>query len=171
MEEVVKEAEKKVLEVLSRLNITWKRYEHPAVFNIEQARVYWKDTGGAHCKNLFLRNYCGHRHYLVIAKAEKKIDLKKLTAKLAEDHLSFGSAERLQRYLGVMPGAVSPFGLLNDARKEVMVVVDEDLMSHSSLNFHPNVNTATLEISKADFLKFLEWSGQKVIFLKLEASD
>jgi Ala-tRNA(Pro) deacylase len=171
MEEIMHEAEKKVLEVLSRLNIVWKRYKHPAVLNIEQARLYWKDTNGAHCKNLFLRNYSGRHHYLVIVEADKKVDLKKLTSRLGEDRLSFGSAERLQRYLGVSPGAVSPFGLIHDARKEVAVIIDEDLLAHSSLNFHPNVNTATLEISKEDFLKFLDWSGQKKIFLKMEGSD
>lgn len=89
---------------------------------------------------------------------------------LAEDRLSFASAERLQRYLRVSAGAVSPFGLINDVRKEVVVIVDEDLMTRPVLNFHPKVNAVTLEISKSDFLKFLEWSGQKVIFLKLEAS-
>ncbi|MBC7361359.1 MAG: prolyl-tRNA synthetase associated domain-containing protein [Candidatus Aminicenantes bacterium] len=170
MEKNLAEEEKKLLEVLARLNINWKRHEHPEVFNLDQARLYWKDTSGAHCKNLFLRNYRGNHHYLVIVEAEKKINLKKLTSQLAEDRLSFASAGRLQRYLGVSAGAVSPFGLINGVRKEVVVVVDEDLMTRPVLNFHPNVNTATVEISKSDFLKFLEWSGQKVIFLKLEAS-
>jgi len=170
MDEIAHESEKKVLEVLERLKIAWKRYEHPAVFNIEQARLYWKETKGAHCKNLFLRNYSGRRHYLVIVEADKKTDMKKLTDRLGEDRLSFGSAERLQKYLGVSPGAVSPFGLINDARREVVVVIDEDLLTYSSLNFHPNVNTATLEISKDDFLKFLDWSGQKKIILRIEDS-
>lgn len=170
MEKNLTEEEKKVLEVLDRLEISWKRYEHPPVFTLEQAKLYWRETQGAHCKNLFLRNYRGNHQYLVIVGVDKKIDLKKLAAALGEDKLSFASPERLKQYLGVSPGAVSPFGLINDLRKEVVAVIDEELMSWPALNFHPNVNTSTLEINKADFLKFLQWSGQKIIFLKLEAS-
>ncbi len=165
--ENIQDEEKKVLEVLSGLNISWERVEHPPVYNIEEARAFWKQTKGAHIKNLFLRNYKGNRHYLVLAAAEKKVDLKKLTEDIHEDRLSFASPERLFKYLGLKPGAVSPFGLINDRAKEVTVIIDKDLMKHEYLNFHPNTNIATLTLCTADFRKFLDWCGQKVIYLDL----
>jgi Ala-tRNA(Pro) deacylase len=168
MTEKLLDKEKELLKILETLGISWKRYEHPPVFTLSEARQYWKETTGAHCKNLFLRNYKGNHHYLVIIEAGKNADLKKLTNFLNEDRLSFASAERLERYLGVTAGSVSPFALINDVKKEVIVLVDQDLLGFSSLNFHPNVNTATLEISQTDFQKFLKWTGQKIIYMKME---
>ncbi|MDI6698190.1 MAG: prolyl-tRNA synthetase associated domain-containing protein [Candidatus Saccharicenans sp.] len=170
MTDVLSPEEKKVLETLDSLGIRWERFEHPPVFTLEESSRYWKDRGGAHCKNLFIRNYRGNRHYLVIIRGDKKVDLKQLNLSLAEDRLSFASAERLQRFLGLTAGAVSPFGLINDRQKEVRVVVDRDLLVETELNFHPNVNTATVKIFREDFLKFLEWSGQKVIYLEIKTS-
>lgn len=164
-------AEKIVLEVLDSLGIKWERYEHPPVFTLEESSLYWQEHGGAHCKNLFIRNYRGNRHYLVIIRGDKKVDLKQLTTSLAEDRLSFASPERLQKYLGLTAGAVSPFGLINDQQKEVRVVVDRDLLEETELNFHPNVNTATIKISRDDFLKFLQWSGQKIIYLEIKTTS
>jgi Ala-tRNA(Pro) deacylase len=168
MERNLEDAEKRVLEVLSSLDISWERTEHPPVYNIEEARAYWQEAGGAHVKNLFLRNYKGQHHYLVLVLADKKVDLKKLTAELQEDRLSFASPERLQKYLGLKPGAVSPFGLINDKERAVTVVVDQDLWKFDRLNFHPNVNTATITIRTDDFQKFLTWSGHKIVYLRLE---
>jgi len=161
--------ERKVLEILDNLKIQWQRIEHPPVYSLEESKQYWQENCGAHCKNLFVRNYRGTHHYLVIVQGEKKVDLKWLTAQLGEDRLSFASEERLKRFLGLTPGAVSPFGLINDLQKEVRVVVDKDLLVESELNFHPNVNTATLRISTSDFLRFLDWAGQKVIFIEMKS--
>jgi Ala-tRNA(Pro) deacylase len=155
-------AEAKVLEVLDELGIGYTRREHPPVFTVEQAEKQWTDVQGAHCKNLFLRNKKGNRHYLVILLSRKQADLRGLNEKLNEDRLSFASPERLRQYLGLEPGSVSPFGLINDHRKEVIVIVDQDLKNEDRVNFHPNVNTATVGISAADFEKFLGWSGQTV---------
>ena len=155
-------SEAKVLEVLDGLGIEYTRREHPPVFTVEQAEQHWTDIRGAHCKNLFLRNKRGNRHYLVILLSRKQADLRELNGKLNEDRLSFGSPERLQKYLGLEPGSVSPFGLINDGRKEVIVIVDQDLRQEERVNFHPNVNTSTVGISLADFEKFLAWSGQTV---------
>lgn len=160
--------EKEVLKILDQLEIKWQRFEHPPVFTLEESSLYWKNQGGAHCKNLFIRNYRGNHHYLVIVKGEKKVDLKSLTQSLGEDRLSLASPDRLKRYLGLTPGAVSPFGLINPAAREVRVVVDKDLLTESQLNFHPNVNTSTVQISRDDFMKFLEWCGQKLIFLEMK---
>jgi Ala-tRNA(Pro) deacylase len=160
-------SEAKVYEVLNGLGIPYTRHEHPPVFTVEQAERHWGNITGAHCKNLFLRNKKGNRHYLVILMTSKQADLKQLNAKLNEDRLSFGSAERLQKYLGLEPGAVSPFGLINDSRKEVTVIVDQDLRRADRVNFHPNVNTATLGIKTADFERFLASMGNELRFFEL----
>lgn len=165
--DMIQEEEKELLDILNRLDIKWERIEHPPVYTVEEARASWKETKGAHIKNLFLRNYRGNRHYLVLAPADKKIDLKKLTIDIKEDRLSFASPERLSRYLGLKPGAVSPFGLINDREKAVTVVIDEELLAFKYLNFHPNTNTATLTVNTDDFKKFLAWCGHKVIYARL----
>ncbi len=161
------EIERKVLETLDALGIPSVRHEHPPVATVEEAEKHWAGLKGAHCKNLFLRNYKGNRHYLVIAPVTRGIDLKRLTTLLDEDRLSFASAERLKRWLGVEPGSVSPFGLINDETRHVRVVCDWALKSSPALGFHPNVNTATLEISLADFEKFLAARGNSVRWLEL----
>ncbi len=160
-------SEAKVYEVLSDLGIPYTRHEHPPVFTVEQAERHWTNISGAHCKNLFLRNKKGTRHYLVILLTSKQADLKRLNTKLREDRLSFGSAERLQKYLGLEPGAVSPFGLINDSRREVVVIVDQDLRRAERVNFHPNINSVTLGIETGDFERFLDSTGNEVRFFEL----
>lgn len=160
-------SEVKVYEVLNSLGIPYIRHEHPPVFTVEQAKEHWTHLSGAHCKNLFLRNKKGNRHYLVILLTSKQADLRLLNAKLNEDRLSFGSAERLEKYLGLTPGAVSPFGLINDSQKEVVVIVDRDLKQADRVNFHPNINTVTLGIKTADFERFLASTGNEVRFFDL----
>lgn len=162
-----KENEQKVYEVLENLGISYDRHEHPPVFTVEEAERHWQNITGAHCKNLFLRNKKGNHHYLVVLEASKQVDLETLTKKLGEDRLSFSSAERLMCYLGLETGAVSPFGLINDDQKEVQVIIDSDLKKAHRLNFHPNVNTATVGIGFADFERFLAWSGHSVRYLQL----
>ena len=156
----------KVYEVLEKLGISFSRHEHPPVFTVEQAQQHWVGIAGAHCKNLFLRNKKGNRHYLVILEHTKNADLRKLTEKLGEDRLSFGSPERLKRFLGLDPGAVSPFGLINDSQKDIVVVIDQDLKKAERVNFHPNVNTATVGISAAALEKFLAWAGNSIRYFQ-----
>lgn len=158
--------EQKVYKALERLNISCVRHEHPPVYTVEEAEQYWADITGAHCKNIFLRNKKGNRHYLVILEHSKKADLKVLENQLGESRLSFASPERLMRYLGLEAGAVSPFGLINDSNKEVRIVIDLDLREEERVNFHPNVNTVTVGIEFKDFEKFLSWCGNSVRYLK-----
>ncbi len=160
------EKEQKVYEALESLDISYVRHEHPPVFTVEEAEKHWGDIAGAHCKNLFLRNKKGNRHYLVVIESAKRADLKALEKQLGEDRLSFASPERLMRFLGLDTGAVSPFGLLNDSQKEVRVIIDQDLQEAETVNFHPNVNTATIGLSFSDFQKFLSFCGQPVRFLR-----
>ncbi len=163
----IAEIERTVLETLDVLGIRYVRHEHPPVATVEEAEKHWGALKGTHCKNLFLRNYKGNRHYLVIAPVTRGIDLKRLNAALGEDRLSFASPERLRRWLGLEPGSVSPFGLVNDETAHVRVVCDEALRTSGALGFHPNVNTATLEIAFADFERFLASRGNPVRWLEL----
>ncbi len=158
-EKTSKEIENTVLEVLDNLQISYEIHHHPPVYTVEQAEEHWETVKGTHCKNLFVRNKKGKRHYLVILDSRKRADLRDLNNQLGEDRLSFASPERLKRYLGLEPGAVSPFGLINDTDKVVQVVLDKDLKEAEWVSFHPNVNTATVTITSLDFEEFLEWCG------------
>jgi Ala-tRNA(Pro) deacylase len=156
--------EARVYEALDELSIAWVRHEHPPVFTVEEAERHWTEIEGAHCKNLFLRNKKGNHHYLVIIESSKQADLRNLNALLHEDRLSFASPERLKKHLGLDPGSVSPFGLINETNREVVVVVDQDLRRANTVNFHPNVNTATVGIGFADLEKFLARRGNQVLY-------
>jgi Ala-tRNA(Pro) deacylase len=148
--------EQEVYGALAALGIDFTRFTHPPVFTVEEAEQYWAGIPAAHCKNLFLRNAKGTRHYLVVLPHSKKADLRVLSARLGDDKLSFASADRLMRFLHLTPGAVSPFGLIHDSARDVVVVLDADLLSSERIGFHPNVNTATITLPTADFLRFLE---------------
>ncbi len=151
-----------VLAVLDQLGIPYVRHDHPPVFTVEEALVQWQGIDAAHCKNLFLRNKKGNRHYLVVAEHDRPVDLRRLAEVVDDDRLSFGSPERLMRCLGLTPGSVSPLGLINDAEKQVRVIVDAGLRRSVHVAFHPGVNTATVVIATADFERFLAWTGQVV---------
>ena len=144
-----------VYAALDALGIAYDRHEHPAVFNADDASLYWDPIGGTQCKNLFLRNKKGDRHYLVVLEISKRADLKDLVKVVGDDRLSFGSPERLMAELGLTPGSVSPFGLLNDPDGSVRVLIDQDLRGAERLIFHPNINTASVVVSWADLEKFL----------------
>lgn len=161
------EIESTVLKVLDNLKILFETHHHPPVYTVEQAEEHWKSIKGTHCKNLFVRNKKGNRHYLVILESRKRADLRELNNQLGEDRLSFASPERLKRYLGLEPGAVSPFGLINDTDKVVQVVLDKDLKEAEWVSFHPNVNIATVTIKFKDFEKYLEWCGNPLRTLSI----
>ncbi|MCX5970510.1 MAG: prolyl-tRNA synthetase associated domain-containing protein [Coprothermobacterota bacterium] len=159
------DAEEKVHHVLRQAGITYTRHTHPPVFTVEEAEREWEAIPGAHCKNLFLRNKKGNHHYLVILLSAKRVDIRLLERLLGEDRLSFGSAERLKEHLGLEAGAVSPFGLLHDRSHAVRVVIDSDLKTYKQVSFHPNVNTATITLSVADFQRFLASCGNPTRYL------
>jgi Ala-tRNA(Pro) deacylase len=159
------DVETHVIARLAELGIAYTRHEHPPVPTVEDAEKYWSAIDATHCKNLFLRNQKGNRHYLVIVEHSKKVDLRKTADQIGDGKLSFGSPERLSKYLGLMPGSVSPFGLINDIDHSVRVVLDRDLKSAGRLSFHPNINTVTLTVSGADFARFLEACGNPVQYV------
>jgi Ala-tRNA(Pro) deacylase len=159
--------QQKVYAALDALGIAYQTITHPPVFTAEEAAEHWRDLHGARVKNLFLRNKKGDRHYLVILPIDKQADLRQLVKAIGDDRLSFGSADRLHARLGLTPGSVSPFGLINDSNHIVRVIVDADLRTVERLIFHPNDNRASVSISFADFERFLAWRGNAVRWLRV----
>src|SRR5882762_6268435 len=153
------EQEAAVVARLRELGIPFVRLDHPPVATVEEAEKHWGGIDATHCKNLFLLNQKGNRHYLVVITHSKKADLRAVADQIGDGKLSFGSPERLMTHLGLTPGSVSPFGLINDADHAVRVAIDRDLKSAGRISFHPNINTATIVVTFADFQRFLEASG------------
>jgi Ala-tRNA(Pro) deacylase len=156
-----------VYATLDSLGISYDRYTHPPVFNAEDVAEHWAAIDGTKVKNLFLRNKKGDRQYLVILEVSQRADLRQLVKIVGDDRLSFGSAERLMATLRLTPGSVSPFGLIYDAGRTVRVVVDASLRGAARLIFHPNINTASVAISGADFERFLGSRGNPVTWVRL----
>ena len=152
---------------LERLGIRFDTYEHPPVFNTEDVDKYWREIPATPVKNLFLRNKKGNREYLVILGVDKRADLRQLVKIIGDDRFSFGSAERLMHTLGLTPGSVSPFGLLHEGSKHVLVIIDADLRKAEKLIFHPNENTASVTISFADLERFLGTRSNVVRYINV----
>ena len=145
--------------VLDALGIPHRTIKHPPLFMVEQSRSLRGQIPGGHTKNLFLRDK-RHALYLVAALEDAEIELKGLHRLLgASGRLSFGSADLLREVWGVEPGAVTPFGAINDAQGRVTVVLDAAMMDQAMLNYHPLVNTMTTSIARDDLVKFLEFTG------------
>lgn len=143
---------------LQNHSIEYRRFDHPAVFTCEEAERLCPDMPGVSLKNLFLRDKNGHRHFLVVVGYDKNADLKGLKELLQVSKLSFASADRLQKYLGVTPGSVSLLGLINDTGHAVEVIIDEKLWGQD-FQCHPLVNTASLVISNEGIQRFLKTTG------------
>ena len=157
-----------LLERLEGLGIETTTREHPPLFTVEQSRELRGEIPGAHSKNLFLKDKKG-RIFLLVAEESTPIDMKGLHRLLGSARLSFGKPELLEDVLGVIPGAVTPFGVINDTQKRVSVVLDETLLRHDILNFHPLENTATTAISSEDLLIFLKDTGHEPQIMDLAA--
>jgi Ala-tRNA(Pro) deacylase len=158
--------EQQVHDALAALGIAFARYEHPPVATAVEAEEHWADIDATHCKNLFLRNQKGNHHYLVILKHPKRADLRSVAEQIGDGKLSFASPERLMIHLGLTPGSVSPFGLINDAAHDVRVFLDKDLKS-DRISFHPNINTVTYVLAFADFERFLATCGNPVKYVTI----
>ena len=143
---------------LAELGIATRTVAHPAVFTVEEARRHRGDLPGTHTKSLFLRDK-KDAMWMVVCLEDRAVDLKALARRLGARHLSFGSPERLLRHLGVIPGAVSPFAVVNDTDRLVKVVLDRDVLARDPVNLHPLDNAKTTAISAKDLLRFLEAEG------------
>lgn len=159
--------EEPVLARLAHLGIAVDRYEHPPIATGDDGLQYWADIDAVHCKNLFLRNQKGTRHYLVILPVNARADLRLVAEQVGDGKLSFASADRLMRYLKVTPGSVSPFGLIHDAEHHVRVFLDRDLKAAPRISFHPNINTRTLVLPFVDFERFLAATWNVVRFIEV----
>ena len=147
--------------------IAYERHDHPAVFTVADVERLVPPLPAAKTKNLFLRDKKGTRHFLVVVPAHKRVDIKALPDVIGADRLSFGSADRLRKYLGVEPGAVTLFAVINDPHHAVEVIMDEPLWGEDAFQFHPMVNTATLVISKENIKRFLKVTGHEVKSLSI----
>jgi Ala-tRNA(Pro) deacylase len=152
---------------LAELGIAFHRTDHPAVFTVAETAAHRDQIIGHHTKNLFLKDKKG-RLFLVSAEAHAQIDLKRLHERIgASGRLSFGSAELLMEKLGVTPGSVTAFAVINDRAGEVTMVLDAALTTGEDVNFHPLTNTATLRIGRDDFLAFLRRTGHEPLIVDL----
>jgi len=175
--EYVSPREATVLRYLDANGIAYEVYHHPEGKTIEEAKQYWHDDGSVHCKNIFLRNHKGNQHYLVCFHCDHDLDIHDLEQRLKAElmsqgfnspgKLSFASPERMERYLGLEPGSVSPFGLINDAEHHVILFLDECLQQATSLSFHPNDCRGTVVISAPMFARYLSLLGNTFRYMKL----
>jgi Ala-tRNA(Pro) deacylase len=145
---------------LKNLGIETSTVEHPPLFTVEQSQALRGEIAGGHTKNLFLKDK-KDAVYLVVAAEDAEVDMKTLHKRIGSARLSFGKPELLVELLGVVPGSVTPFGVINDTERRVGVVLDEGLMRHEALNFHPLENTATTTIRRDDLLRFLRATGHE----------
>ena len=143
---------------LDQLGIAHRTVEHPPVFTVEEAKALRGNLPGHHIKNLFLRNK-KEEMWLVVALEDRAIDLKRLGEVLGAGRLSFGSADRLKRTLGVEPGSVTPLALINDRAQAVRLVLDRGVADGGPVNAHPLVNTMTTALTATDLLRFFEATG------------
>ena len=162
-----KERIDKVLDYLNGKGYKYDYYEHPEAPTIAIAKQHWRDDGSKHCKNLFFRNHKGNRHYLVILDCERDLDIHDLEQRLHQGKLSFASPQRMEKYLGLLPGSVSPFGLINDSENHVHLFIDSNLQKEQSLSFHPNDNRATVVISQQQFMQYLPAVGNSYEFIEM----
>ena len=151
---------------LQELGIAATTHQHPAVFTVAEAQKHCSHLPGGHCKNLFLRDK-KKRNWLIVTLSDTRIDLKHLGRQLGVGNFNFASPERLMELLGVTPGSVTPFALINDSEQRVNVVLDETLFGFNWLNYHPLVNSATTAIAPDDLLKFIRACGHEPITVKL----
>jgi len=143
---------------LKSLGIQTETRHHAPVHTVDEARRLRGEIGGGHCKNLFLKDEKGDI-WLIVCLEEARVDLKTAPAKIGSKRLTFGKPELLKEVLGVEPGSVTPFGLINDTMQRTRVILDQAMMEHAILNFHPLRNDATTSIAAADIVRFIRSCG------------
>lgn len=161
------EEKQKVYEKLNELGVKYEIIEHPAVFTIEEMDNLEIADKADICKNLFVRDEKGKKHYLIVLAKEKRADLKNIASQIKSTKLSFASDERLEKHLKLKQGSVSPLGVINDTEKNVQVVFDKDLVDKTNLGVHPNDNTATVVLSFDDLKKVVTQNGNTILYVKI----
>ena len=145
---------------LSELGIETETVRHPAVFTVEESKALRGDLPGGHTKNLFLKDKKGAL-WLVVALEDRAVDMKDLRRRIGSAQLSFGRPELLKEVLGIDPGSVTPFAVINDTENRVNVVLDAEMMSFQALNFHPLTNTATTSVTPEGLAAFIRSCGHE----------
>ena len=156
----------KLFSKLDELGIAHNTIDHDPVFTVEESASVKAKMPGAHSKNLFLKDKAG-QFFLICAKSDTSIRLNKLHPHLGSKRLSFGKAEALLEKLGVTPGSVTLFSIINDTEQDVTLIIDQRLTEHDVVNFHPLLNDATTAISSADMIKFATATGHNPVILDL----
>lgn len=163
--ELISNRQQKVELFLQTHGIPYTCYNHPEGKTIEEAQRWWRKDGSVHCKNIFMRNHKGTQHYLICFDCHHNLAIHDLEQRLkqslqaagqpAPGKLSFASPERMMRYLGVEPGSVSPFGLINDEQHHVILFLDKHMETAETFSFHPNDCRGTVVITKEAFMHYL----------------
>jgi Ala-tRNA(Pro) deacylase len=160
------QTQEELLNVLSQIGIEYTNHEHPAVYTVEEADLQHEGIEGVHSKNLFFKDKKKNM-FLVVTLSDKPIRIKEVAQKIGSKNMSFAKPGLLAEVLGIIPGAVTPFAVINDQNHAVKVILDEEMMENQLLNFHPLVNTATTTISSMDLIKFMEYCKQNFETVKL----
>ncbi|MBC6440568.1 MAG: prolyl-tRNA synthetase associated domain-containing protein [Rhodospirillales bacterium] len=155
---------------LAELGIDHTTYRHSAVFTVGESRAHCGHIPGCHCKNLFLKDKKGVL-WLVVARDDAPISMKQLDRQIGSARLSFGKAELLGEVLGVIPGAVTPFALINDTEQQVNVILDQTMMGAEIVNYHPLTNEATTSLAPDALLAFIRSCGHEPQIMNVDASD
>ena len=155
----------KVTQFLDKLDIKYTLHTHPSLPTIDDVLKYRGNMPGEHCKNLLFRNHIGDRHYLFLLKCTRQLNIHDLEKSLKQGKLTFASKERMLKYLGLEPGSVSPFGLINDSEQHVKLFIDKDLEQTDIICFHPNDNRASVSLTWKDFLQFLVFCGNEYEYI------
>jgi Ala-tRNA(Pro) deacylase len=151
---------------LDELGIAFVNHNHAPLFTVEEARGIRGDLPGCHTKNLFVRDK-KQRMWLLVCEQDTEVRLREVEGVIGSKRLSFGSPKRLMHYLGVIPGAVNPFAIMNDRNRAVQVVLDRNILEHEPLNFHPLDNAMTTAVSADDFLRFLDAEAHSPLIVRL----
>ena len=154
---------------LDALGVAYTLHRHKAVFTVAEAKEVEADIPGLHCRNLFLRDR-KKRNFLLTLPDERPVDLKKLPPLIGADKLSFGSAERLWQHLGVRPGSVCPFAVINDPEREVTLCLDRGMMAAETVCYHPLLNTMTVALAPEGLLRFIESCGHSPHIVDLDGA-
>lgn len=151
---------------LAKLGIKTETKTHDPVYTVEEARALRGEIAGGHCKNLFLKDKKGSL-WLVVCLEDTQIDLKSLPNRIGSARISFGKPDLLMDVLGIEPGSVTPFALINDTGNIVNVVLEARMMEHDTVNYHPLENTATTSITSTDLVKFINACGHQPQIVEL----
>jgi Ala-tRNA(Pro) deacylase len=154
----------------AELGIETETADHAPVFTVEEARALRGTIKGGHCKNLFLRDDKG-KAYLIVCLEDARVDLKAVPARIGSRRLTFGKPDLLMGLLGVEPGSVTPFGLINDWENKVTVILDAAMMEEKWLNFHPLRNDATTTLRAPDLLAFIRSCGHEPRIVAVSAAQ